>query len=271
MLVELTGYLTLFGVLTLGEAIRYALVSGGIFVIFLVCARWIAPRKIQKKPSQLKDIRREIAGSLMTCAVFAFVITLMAFALYSGWLQWRAFELSIGATLLFQIAMAVGHDTYFYWTHRLMHGRRLFRPVHLTHHRSKAPTAFASYAFSPCEAMVQVGFLPLWVALVPTAPENIGLFALHQVIHNTLGHTGHEIFWPGFTRGRLTRWFTTTTHHDLHHSEGRCNYGLWFTWWDRIMGTEHPQYHQRFEASARPLFGRRSKDGSPKPSIEPNG
>ena len=40
---------------------------------------------------------------------------------------------------------------------------------------------------------------------------------------------------------------TTTTHHDLHHSGGyRYNYGLYFTWWDRMMGTEHPRYRQVF-------------------------
>ncbi|MBA3838282.1 MAG: sterol desaturase family protein, partial [Zymomonas sp.] len=39
-----------------------------------------------------------------------------------------------------------------------------------------------------------------------------------------------------------------TTHHDLHHTEGRYNFGLYFTWWDRLMGTEHPRYHERFEA-----------------------
>ena len=44
----------------------------------------------------------------------------------------------------------------------------------------------------------------------------------------------------------LLRYVTTTTHHDLHHSSGRYNYGLYFTWWDRWMGTEHPEYVRRF-------------------------
>jgi Delta7-sterol 5-desaturase len=44
---------------------------------------------------------------------------------------------------------------------------------------------------------------------------------------------------------RLFGWFNTTTHHDLHHQDGRSNYGLYFSWWDRWMGTEHPEYQQR--------------------------
>ncbi|MDB5704262.1 MAG: sterol desaturase, partial [Sphingomonas bacterium] len=63
--------------------------------------------------------------------------------------------------------------------------------------------------------------------------------------------------WSGFTRSPLTGWLTTTTHHDLHHSEGRHNFGLYFTWWDRWMGTEHPKYHARFENIA----GRRARSG----------
>lgn len=29
-------------------------------------------------------------------------------------------------------------------------------------------------------------------------------------------------------------------HHDLHHAQAGWNYGLYFTWWDRLMGAEHP-------------------------------
>ena len=36
------------------------------------------------------------------------------------------------------------------------------------------------------------------------------------------------------------------THHELHHEKGGGNFGLYFTWWDRLMGTEHVEYHARF-------------------------
>ena len=31
------------------------------------------------------------------------------------------------------------HDAYFYWTHRAMHHPKLFRAMHLVHHRSRHP------------------------------------------------------------------------------------------------------------------------------------
>lgn len=49
---------------------------------------------------------------------------------------------------------------------------------------------------------------------------------------------------------RLFGWWNTTTHHDLHHQRGRSNYGLYFTWWDRWMGTEHPDYQAEVAAFA---------------------
>jgi len=51
-------------------------------------------------------------------------------------------------------------------------------------------------------------------------------------------------------------WINATTHHDLHHSSFHYNYGLYFTWWDRMMGTEHPAYREQLrgdgETSAAP-------------------
>jgi Delta7-sterol 5-desaturase len=36
-------------------------------------------------------------------------------------------------------------------------------------------------------------------------------------------------------------------HHDLHHNGSfNHNYGLYFTWWDKWMGTEHPKYYAKF-------------------------
>ena len=58
-------------------------------------------------------------------------------------------------------ALVVAHDTWFYWTHRLLHQRWLFRWAHQTHHRSVAPTPWAAYSFATAEAVLQTIFLTL--------------------------------------------------------------------------------------------------------------
>ena len=49
------------------------------------------------------------------------------------------------------------------------------------------------------------------------------------------------------TKIPILKQFTTVTHHDMHHESARGNYGFYFTWWDRWMGTEHKDYETRFE------------------------
>ena len=63
---------------------------------------------------------------------------------------------------------------------------------------------------------------------------------------------GWGVPWPQSVGRRWFGWINASTHHDLHHATARSNYGLYFTWWDRWMGTEHPDYYARFASVARP-------------------
>ena len=65
-----------------------------------------------------------------------------------------------------------------------------------------------------------------------------------------LGHLAIELYSPGFVTSRLGRAHTTTTHHALHHARPGQNFGLYFTFWDRALGTTDPTYEARFEAAA---------------------
>lgn len=71
-------------------------------------------------------------------------------------------------------------------------------------------------------------------------------FVWHMIVRNAIGHSGYEIFPRGWASQRWLGLITPVTHHELHHEKGGGNFGLYFTWWDRIMGTEHAEYHARF-------------------------
>jgi sterol desaturase/sphingolipid hydroxylase (fatty acid hydroxylase superfamily) len=145
------------------------------------------------------------------------------------------------------------HDTWFYWTHRLMHHPRLFRLTHLTHHRSVNPTPWAAFAFSPLEAVVQGSIFPLAVMLVPMHPYAFGLFMIWQLAFNVMGHAGYEVFPRWMMKSWLGRVLSTPTHHVMHHEKMRGNYGLYFNMWDRLMKTNHQDYEARFaEVVSRP-------------------
>lgn len=90
--------------------------------------------------------------------------------------------------------------------------------------------------------------MPLAALLIPMHELTAFLFVTHMIIRNVVGHAGTELFPSWWLCTPVLRWITTTTHHDLHHSHGGYNFGLCFTWWDRWMNTEHPEYASHFMA-----------------------
>ena len=120
------------------------------------------------------------------------------------------------------------------------------------HHLSRTPTPWAAYSFSIPEAIVQGAFVPLFLAFVPMHEIGLFVFLAVQIVRNVMGHAGTEVHPAAFGPGRWLGWNNTTTHHDLHHETGRYNYGLYFRWWDKLMGTEHPDYRRKFESIATP-------------------
>jgi Delta7-sterol 5-desaturase len=224
------------------DLVLYLAAAGLSFVLlWIVFRRRFEGRRIDPRYPAASEMRREFLYSLSTLAIFGAMGTLTVVATLFGWtklsfevpaLGWGWFCLSL--PLLF-----VAHDTYFYWAHRAMHHPALFRVFHRTHHRSVNPSPWAAYAFAPAEAVVEAAFLPLFVLVVPIDVLAVLIFIAAQVARNALGHSGYEIFPPAWQRLPVLRWLNTNTHHHLHHETGRGNYGLYFLWWDRLMGTEH--------------------------------
>lgn len=222
-------------------------------VICVLLAPALRGRKIRPDTPPVRQHLVEILCSVRSVAVFS-TVSLATLGLQRAGLLWGE-SLREGAgpgwIVVSFAATVLAHDAWFYWTHRLMHRPQLFRTFHRRHHRSFNPTPFTAYSFDLGEAAVMAAFTPLWVLLVPIAWPGFAAFMLHQIARNVIGHCGYELFPAGRDGRPLFGWMTTVTHHDLHHAEAGYNYGLYFTWWDRWMGTEHPAYLERFAAAVR--------------------
>ena len=241
------------------DLVRYVAGAGGVYLIVnRLLARPLAARRIRRTSPPPGQMRREILASLRTVAVFASVALVTVALRRAGLIDayadagargWAYFWFSLAALIVL-------HDAWFYWTHRLIHHPRLFRLTHRLHHRSHQPTPFAAYAFDTGEAAINAAFMPVGLMLVPASDLAIFLFLAHMMLRNAVGHCGYELM-PATRSGRpMFDWLTSVTHHDLHHAQAGWNYGLYFTWWDRLMKTEHPLYHEKFaEAVRRPLDG----------------
>jgi lathosterol oxidase len=245
---------SVYGISLLREGLHYVLAA---FVLWWVLHRWmrqrLAHRLIADWPTRA-DVRREMTYSLSTLLIFA----AQGLVVFAGVMR-GDFDiyfapgqhglLWLGLSLP---AMLLWHDFYFYWTHRALHSRWLFRHVHGLHHRSRNPSPWAAYAFHPLEALINSLVVPLALCVVPLHGLVLLAFSIHQIVRNAHGHAAVETMPRGFTRHWLGGRFTTTTHHHLHHETSQGNYGLWFTWWDRWMGTERADYLKRFDKTCLP-------------------
>ena len=250
--------------IAVADGTKYLLFAGvGWLLGYVLFRRYWARRKIVAEFPKRADILREIRYSFLTVVIYGLVGTATFWAVRRGWTQlyWQLdahsttwFCASIGITIFL-------HDAYFYWTHRLIHHRTLFRWFHRTHHRSHNPSPWAAYAFDPLEAFVQAGIFPLTLILYPIHPAAFGLFMLWQIFFNVLGHTGYEIYPRWLMDGWLGKFLNTPTNHVMHHEFQRGNYGLYFNFWDRCMGTNHERYEERFREVTSRQISTQSKNG----------
>jgi sterol desaturase/sphingolipid hydroxylase (fatty acid hydroxylase superfamily) len=229
---------------------RYFIFAGIFYFVFYVWKNrkfWYA--KIQQRYPENKHILREIGYSLSSMLIFGTIIIFTIIAGQKGYTRVYNNIHQYGYFYFFfsMILMIFLHDTYFYWTHRLMHWKPLFRIAHKTHHLSINPTPFAAYAFHPIEAVIEVGIIPLIAFVIPYHPIALVVFTIYSLLLNVVGHLGFEIFPKGFANHRLFKWHNTSTHHNMHHRLTKCNYGLYFNIWDRLMKTNHPEYEKSFD------------------------
>jgi sterol desaturase/sphingolipid hydroxylase (fatty acid hydroxylase superfamily) len=222
---------------------------------------WWANHRIQKdrdpRPGQ---VATEIKSSFKSLAWYAAIATLVFYCYRHGYTSISMEPAPRGYHLLSLVVLMLLHDTSFYWIHRLLHTRVMYRLIHKQHHDSRAPTPWAAYSLSAGEAIVQC---PLWVLCftMPAHPAVVLAVLFLQNTYDTFGHLGYEFFPQWMLRNRwICAVQATPTHHDAHHRYFRGNYSHYFNIWDFVMRTELPQYlHMRETAyDVRPAHSERA-------------
>ncbi len=72
-------------------------------------------------------------------------------------------------------------------------------------------------------------------------------FIFIAIAYNVYGHLGYEIVPRWFRKSFLFKLMVTSVHHNMHHEKFHGNYGYYFRIWDRLMGTENPNYERKFD------------------------
>lgn len=151
-------------------------------------------------------------------------------------------QYGLGYLGLSLVLVLILQDTYFYFTHRLSHHPRCYRWLHQGHHHSKNPTPWTAFAFDPAEAMVQAIYLIGVTVVIPMHLSVLIAVVLVMTLGALIHHFGLRLFKASPVGDWLGSWLVGPTHHWLHHRKYTVHYGLYFTFWDRVLGTQHLGY-----------------------------
>ena len=220
--------------MTVIVGVRYLIVSG----LFAWGTRARHPGLYRGLDAQM---RREIAWSLASAAIYGVPAGLVAWGWqHRGWTRIYA-DLHVWPLWYWPLSVLLylfAHDTWFYWSHRWMHRPKPFRMAHAVHHASRPPTAWAAMAFHPIEALTGAFVIPLLVFLIPIHIGALGLVLAIMTVMGVTNHMGWELFPRAVWAGPLGGWLITASHHQRHHEQYGCNFGLYFRVWDRLCGTD---------------------------------
>ncbi|MEM8808162.1 MAG: sterol desaturase family protein [Cyanobacteria bacterium P01_G01_bin.38] len=227
---------------------RYFITAGTIY--------WLVQTVLGKRAlsSQFKNIHQEKAAitadiKLSTCSAIFFALSAACFmACYDrGFTQvYTAWQIQdLGYLAFSYVAVLLLQDTYFYFVHRLFHQPLLFKWFHQGHHQSKTPTPWTSFAFDPLEAAIQALFLLCITLIIPLHLGVLILLLLTMTVWAVGNHLGFQVV----PSSRLSRWWGQwcigSSHHLVHHRRYTRHYGLYFTFWDRLLGTQDAKYETR--------------------------
>jgi sterol desaturase/sphingolipid hydroxylase (fatty acid hydroxylase superfamily) len=174
---ELLGAFAYFSALTLERYLVFVGLSFGLLW-------WLARRpgwreRLQPGRPDAKQLRREIVLSGTAVLIGGAIAPLI---MLLGWRPHLAFYPNVAdwgwAYFFFSIVlMVLVRDTLFYWFHRAMHHRRLFRYAHRSHHLSSNPNPWTSYAVHPVESIFDtvITFLVI-LFFVPKHPVAYQIF-----------------------------------------------------------------------------------------------
>ncbi|MBF2009075.1 MAG: sterol desaturase family protein [Chlorogloeopsis fritschii C42_A2020_084] len=230
---------------------RYFLIAGGAYLLFYsLLGKSLAKRSLRRKPPMIQSILKDIELSVLSAVVFAVCAALIlceydlgVTLLYTDWREYGLWYLGVSFILVLIL-----QDTYFYFIHRMFHHPSLFKWMHYGHHRSGDSTPWTSFAFDFPEAIIQALFFVGVVFIVPLHFITLVAVLVTMTVWAVLNHLGFEVFSSSFKSHWFGKWLIGPMHHSIHHRKYTVHYGLYFTFWDKLFGTQIPDYEDIAES-----------------------
>lgn len=169
-----------------------------------------------------------------TCGVAGLIWTAMETVtlwLYANhrlpYLDWKSHP---AVFVLWLFLIPFWREFHFYWIHRLIHWKPLYKHIHYLHHKNVNPNPWSGMAMHPVETALYLSVALIhWV--VPSHPFHFIFDLQHAGLGPACGHHGFE---GPILNGK---WPTGSYFHYLHHRYFECNYGESTLPLDRWFGT----------------------------------
>jgi len=200
--------------------------ANGIFKQYLIQPQETIPPELHEKAT-----KRLLIGHLGTQWIFLYFVydlfSYLGVAPLSSEVNW--FE------LFYFIPFMVICDTTLYWVHRTLHHPLLYVTFHKQHHEFHSNEPISSEYFSVTEEAV-TGLLPTLLGPMLFRPHTliIMLWISFRICESADAHCGYDFPFSIFRLGR------PGDRHDFHHSNNKGSFAAFFTFWDRICGTDEP-------------------------------
>ncbi|EGB08576.1 hypothetical protein AURANDRAFT_16490, partial [Aureococcus anophagefferens] len=123
-------------------------------------------------------------------------------------------------------------DCLFYWIHRTLHHKSIYKYVHKTHHEFKQNVAPAAEHFHPAEDVMNVIPFLAGPLLFRVHFATLLLWVVVRVHEIVDAHSGYGLPWSPWSYTRPSE------RHEFHHSHNQGCYGSFFPFWDWAFSTD---------------------------------
>lgn len=124
----------------------------------------------------------------------------------------------------------IWREFHFYWIHRFIHIKPIYKAVHYLHHKNSNPGPWSGLAMHPVEHLLYFSVVLIHL-IVPSHPFHFFFNSQHTALTPAGGHHGFE---GPILDDKLP---TGSYFHYLHHRYFECNYGEATIPLDKLFGT----------------------------------
>jgi 4-alpha-methyl-delta7-sterol-4alpha-methyl oxidase len=208
--------------------------AGPLTLIAARAPAWADQFRIQSRPPR----EQQLVGASFATWVANNVILFVAVAL--AWPLLRLTGIHAGPlppwyVVMMQLLVFVYLDDFlYYWFHRAMHTRWLYKRIHGWHHRIVTPWAITGHYMHPVEYVLTAAVALAGPVLLGSHVVVLWLWFAFRQWEAAEGHCGYDFPW---TPTHALPFNDGARHHDFHHARVRGNYAGFLTYVDWMFGT----------------------------------